>query len=207
MLSCTIKGIAQDMDLETNEVITYLVLRLADDTIIKAIIDEETATAVMTAQQAEKGPPTQPRVPAPKRGAPLPRPEPEDILDNGAGEDVRVFGGEDVTTVGAQDDEEVEALRAGSPTYIDQGPENFESPEELPPPEPEPPLDPLHQRGKTTQIERRQAQKQRALDVRLQAPSRTVPAGPGGYPIVRGGVDVDTAVTPSSVDDDGVGSI
>jgi hypothetical protein len=112
---------------------------------------------------------------------------------------VRIFGGEDVTTNGAGDEEEAEALRAGSPTFI------VNEPEELPEPAPE--LDPLHQRGKTTQAERRQAQKQKALDVRLQAPSRTVPAGPGGYPIVRGGVDIDTAVTSSSVDEDGVGSI
>ena len=201
MLGCTIKGIAQDMDLETNEVNTYLVLRLPNDTIIKALIDEETATAVMTLQQAEKGPPTQQKMPAPKHA---PQPAQRWALEEPAeeahtGEDVRVFGGEDATTVGARDEEEAEALRSGSPTFI------VNEPEELPEPGLE--LDPLHQRGKTTQAERKQAQKQRALDVRLQAPSRTVPAGPGGYPIVWGGVDIDTAVTSSSVDEDGVGSI
>lgn len=201
MLGCTIKGIAQDMDLETNEVNTYLVLRLPNDTIIKALIDEETATAVMTLQQEEKGPPTQQKMPAPKHAPqPAPRWAPEEPAEEtSTGEDVRIFGGEDVTTNGARDEEEAEALRAGSPTFI------VNEPEELPEPAPE--LDPLHQRGKTTQAERRQAQKQKALDVRLQAPSRTVPAGPGGYPIVRGGVDIDTAVTSSSVDEDGVGSI
>src|SRR5258707_38641 len=57
MIDCTITAVSQEMNLEQNVTLTYLVLRLANGSVLRAAVDESTAASVIALHTQANGMP------------------------------------------------------------------------------------------------------------------------------------------------------
>jgi hypothetical protein len=218
MIDCTITGISQEMDFEQGVTLTYLSVRLPNGRLVRAAIDDDTATAVVELQVKNKGTPKPVmRAPAVSRSEERPHePSPEgddyteppgggftlaapkdDLLPARDGETVYLFGGQDSPDAppgpvpATVEERNVAAAMVGTDS------EDTGSPAVM--------VDaPPAQNNKL----KRRSNVQRLPNGKVIVPSRTVPRNDHGYPVVsNAGANPEDLVGGRDRDEDGVGSI
>lgn len=208
MLECAITSVSQDLDLEKNVTLTFLVIRLPNGVLLRAAVDEETASQVIAMQVAARGAP-QSVVATPQRPAPPPVEPPvdddfvaapreaEDDPPPASGDGLHIFGGQDAST--APPPVPPRPPQAAAPAADDELPEDADGSPTVVLAE-EPPAPKKNARARSRM--------QRLPSGKLVVPSMTVPAALGGYPNVPGaGVDTNELTGGRDPDEDGIGSV
>ena len=212
MIPCAVTGMSQELDFETNTMVTYLVLRLADGVSFRATVDEETAAAVMAAQINVRG---EPRVknPAAAKSPLAPPPayapaadteeddEPEDAPEDTPELPVTGPVGDSVHHFGDDDDAPVtDADKAAMIAAVNRAAAEAAAATSTPATSvrgPAPPAGKLEKKKETQREKRR----------RSEGTFRTVPKDDHGYPMpIPGGVDPDSVTGDTDRDETGVGS-
>lgn len=195
MLRVDLLDIASHYSLEDGSVTNFVNFRLPDGRVIRALISEESARAVVQARAAQGG------LPSPEPPSPSPSPISELSIPTEAPVHVQetaegfaqIFGGD---AIGEEED-------SGDPWMPSS---EAASPQETPPP-------PVVHRDVSSQV---RDYRQRQVDLkkaqkRGPSPTRTVPKDEYGYPIPpkgKGGADPREIVgMGSNVDEDGVSSV
>lgn len=223
MFDCTVLGLSQSLDFESNAMTTYVALRLPDGAVIQAAVDEEAAATIMGLQVSTKGAPkpapTKPIASPPAVRAPVPAHrtappaekvaaedqlsyeepgEPANLQPTGQ-EGVFVFGGQDTAAAPTSplEAEEAAALKEGSPTVLDTELE-----------EPTAPSPAQLARAAAASVKApSRSRVQKLSNGKLVVPSMTVQPLPGGYPAQRTGVDTTELTGGRDPDENGVGSV
>lgn len=208
MLECVITAVSQDLDLEANATLTFLVIRLPNGVQLRVAVDEDAAAQVISLQVAARGAPRS-VVEAPQRPAPPPTPPPQSETgdDSGefveapreedppapTGEGVVIFGGQDASPAAAKPAAAKQEAAEDDLPKDDEGSPTVVLKEEPPAPK------------KNT---RSRSRVQQLANGKVVVPSITVPAGAGGYPNVPGaGVNTADLTGSRDQDEDGVGSV